>query len=150
MDVSPDKLFDLYEYNRTEESWVKYKRGKLYEEVDIKTFGKRTAPLNDLEWLELFKQRARRLFGGASVVAIVIASVVATAIVLARRAGRKTKGYSKEQKECFESRRRVTSCACCTCGQKSMEVTQGATELVSDNLWLVIVPVVDYFLYRIK
>ena len=43
MDVSPDKLQELYDFDRTEETWAKFKRGKLLDgsgdEVEITTFG---------------------------------------------------------------------------------------------------------------
>ena len=43
MDVSPNKLHELYDFDRTEESWVKFKRSQLLDvddSVDIRTFGR--------------------------------------------------------------------------------------------------------------
>ena len=112
--------------------------------MEIKTFGR---PFNDLERLEMFKQRMRRAgIGGA--LAVVLASTVTAIIVLTRKGGRSAAGaLASNKKEMVKAIKETPLAPLAPAIRKSVEVARRATEVVSDNLWMIVIPLLLlYFL----
>ena len=147
MDVSPNKLHELYDFDRTEESRVRFKRGQLFggdDSVDIRTFGR---PFSDMERLEIFKQRMRRA-GIVGAFAVVLASTITAITVLTRKAGRSTtKAIASNEKEVVKAVKQVPIVASIApVVRKTMQVAKHTTEVVSDNLWIVVIPLAILYL----
>ena len=96
---------------------------------------------NDMERLEMFKQRMRRA-GIVGAFAVVLASTITAITVLTRKAGRSTtKVLAANEKEVVKAVKQVPLVAPITpVVKKAMKVAQHTVEAVSDNLWMVVVP----------
>ena len=150
MHLTPEKLQELYDYRRTEESWVKFRRTGLFDTLDdgevvINTFGP-TPP----EVLEKFKTWARRYLPGISGFAITLATIVTAVTVSLKRGGRSATKTIAKSKETITKAIRNSPVAVLTPAVKlAANATEQATGFATDNLWvLVVVPIVGYFLHK--
>ena len=150
MHLTPERLRELYDYRRSEESWVKFGRTGLFDtlddgEVEISTFGP-TPP----EVLEKFKTWARRYLPGISGFAITLATIVIAVTVSLKKGGRSvTKTISKSKKTITRAIKNSPAAVLAPAVKLAANVTEEVTRFTTDNLWvLVVVPVFGYFLYK--
>ena len=150
MHLTPEKLQELYDYRRTEKSWVKFRRTGLFDALDdgevvINTFGP-TSP----EALEKFKTWAHRYLPGISGFGITLATIVTAVTVSLKKGGRSvTKTIAKEKGPITKTISNSPATVLAPAVRLAANVTEETTGFATDNLWvLVVVPIVGYFLYK--
>ena len=136
--LTPERLRELYDFRRTEESWVKFRRTGLFDDleskVNIKTFGP-----TSLERFEKFKKWARIRIPLASSSVIILATTVFGLVF----------GLKAEAQKVVEVVCHSPAAVLAPAVKVAADVTEQGSGFVADNLWvLVVVPVVGYFLYK--
>ena len=145
--ITPQKLHELFEFSRTEQNWVRFRRGLFNAlddgEVSIETFGP-TA----LERLEKFKQWARRYLP-APALAIVVATIVTTVAITVRKGGKSaTKAIAKSKNPVVKAVKNSPAAVLAPAVKKTMEVAQEGSGLLTNNLWVLVVIPVGLFLWN--
>ena len=147
--LTPERLHELYDFRRTEESWVKFRRTGLFREleevVDFKTFGP-----SSLERFERFKKMVRIRVPVISTGVILLATLIFGLVFgLKAEAQRVTKSIAKNKHKIVEVVRKSPATVLTPAAKVVADVTEQASGFTADKLWvLVVVPVVSYFLYK--
>ena len=147
--ITPERLRELYDFRRTEESWVKFRRTGLFDElegeIDLKTFGP-----SSLERFEKFKKMVRIRVPIISTGVILLATLVFGLVFGLRAVAQNvTKSVAKNKHKMVDVVRKSPMAALSPAVKVAADVTEQTSGFMADHLWvLVVVPVVGYFLYK--
>ena len=147
--LTPERLRELYDFRRTEESWVKFRRTGLFDdlesEVNIKTFGPTSS-----ERSEKFKKWARIRIPLASSSVIILATIVFGLVFgLKAEAQKVTKSVAKNKQKVVKVVCHSPAAVLAPAVKVAADVTEQSSGFVAGNLWvLVVVLVIGYFLYK--
>ena len=147
--LTPERLCELYNFRRTEESWVKFRRTGLFEdlegEVDLKTFGP-----SSLERFERFKRMVRTRVPVISTGVILLATLIFGLVFgLKAEARSVTKSVAKNKHKVVNAVRKSTMAVLASAAKVVTDVTEQVSGFTADNLWVVpVVPILGRFLYK--